>query len=207
MSSAKDFILELQPSIDASNFDSIGALDQLTFTVKSKQPPILYRAKLPLLLTLITATTTYIAYTKPNLHDHLVQFMLSAILTMSTLLVGLAQEPQDSLMIMKGMGAQLTVRKMFPFQNSSKFIPINNMIDLVIHEGFHGYGQIIFYLCFLTKGKEVKKSEDTIRVVFAEFLPRKEILLSVWKVSRLMLFGENRRYWRRVPGQGLRQVN
>ena len=55
------------------------------------------------------------------------------------------------------------------------------MIDLVIHEGFHDYGQVIFYLCVLTKANNDK---NPITIVFPEFLPRKDILLTVWRLSR-----------------------
>ncbi|KAI5967768.1 hypothetical protein CANMA_002948 [Candida margitis] len=119
------------------------------------------------------------------------------------------QEPLDTLTIMKGIGAQLDSHKLLPFQSSNTFIPINNMIDLVVHEGFHDYGQVIFYLCFLTKNFRSEKpgKDGVIQVVFGQLLPRKDVLLTVWKLSRQLLFAETRRYWRRVPGQGLKELS
>ena len=125
------------------------------------------------------------------------------ILVVGIVLLLCLQTPEDTLIVMRGIGIQLQSKKMWRFQSSDSFIPINNMIDLVIHEGFHDYGQVIFYLCVLTKANNDK---NPITIVFPEFLPPKDILLTVWRLSRELLFGSTKRYWRRVPGQGLKQV-
>lgn len=120
------------------------------------------------------------------------------------------QEQSDSLIVMEDMGVQLSSRKRWRFGNrgsNKDFIPRSDIIDIVIHEGFLGYGQVIFYMCILTRAEEGSGSSGNgIKVVFPNFLPRKDILLQVWKQSRKMLYGDTRRHFRHVPGQGLREV-
>ena len=65
----------------------------------------------------------------------------------------MSTDPEDTLIVMRGIGIQLQSKKMWRFQSSDSFIPINNMIDLVIHEGFHDYGQVIFLFMCLDKSK------------------------------------------------------
>lgn len=134
----------------------------------------------------------------------LVQFIA---LTIICILVFCRQDREDTMIVMKNIGIQLKCKSSWKFINKSDkniFIPLSNIIDLVIHEGFYGYGQVIYYMCVLTKSESNKK-DDMIKVVFSELLPRKELLVSVWKQSRQKLF-EKKRFFRRVPGQGLKLV-
>lgn len=134
---------------------------------------------------------------------------LAGVFGLIVILISL-QEQSDGLMVMEDMGVQLSSQKgwrVFNRGSNKEFIPRSDIIDIVIHEGFHGYGQVIFYMCILTKTKEGGSSEGNgIKVVFPNFLPRKDMLLQVWKQSRKMLYGDTRRHFRRVPGQGLREV-
>lgn len=124
------------------------------------------------------------------------------------------QESEDTLLIMRDIGIQLTSNGGWKFSGNRKetFIPRKSIIDLVVHEAFHGYGEVIFYLCVLKKPNNANNDsllrshdDQTIYVVFPNILPSKEILIKVWKTSRKVLFGDSRRYWRRVPGKGLRE--
>lgn len=140
-----------------------------------------------------------------------------ALLLVAIAAVFCKQEKEDSILIVNDIGVQLTSKSGWksPRSSRSHFIPIDNIIDLVIHEGFHGYGQVIFYMCVLTKTKRADADKimnsigmntgNRIEVVFPEFLPRKDILMTVWKQGRNVLFGDKKRYWRRVPGQGLKE--
>lgn len=155
------------------------------------------------------------------------------------------QDEEDLMIVIKDLGIQLHSTGKWKFMNifqknsiatdskgNKNFIPLSNIIDLVIHEGFHGYGQVIYYMCILMRnskehshiknGTIVQNSSTTatttatsletqedegetpIKVVFPQLLPRHDMLLEVWKQSRRILFGDRSRYWRRVPGQGLR---
>lgn len=119
------------------------------------------------------------------------------------------QSQEDTMIVMKSIGIQLNYRSKWKFvtkSNKNIFIPVNNIIDLVIHEGFYGYGQVIYYMCVLTKTNPNVTDNDMIKVVFSELLPRKDLLVTVWKQSRQILFNNTQRYWRRVPGQGLKPV-
>lgn len=128
--------------------------------------------------------------------------MLAAFLLMTM------QQPSDSLMIIEDMGVQLMSTSRWKFWNrvDRDFVPLSDIIDIVIHEGFHGYGQVIYYMCVLTRAKGSGGDGNGVKVVFPNFLPRKDILLQVWKQSRTMLYGEMRKHYRRVPGLGLREV-
>lgn len=207
MSSPKDFVLEITPPIE-NDVTSLNSLHVLKFSVKQRVPPLIYRARYFLLCGFIIGLVICGTY---NYKTITTVYTLSVILIQAVVIVLLlfVQEPQDTLTIMKGIGAQLESHKIMSFQSSNTFIPINNIIDLVIHEGFHNYGQVIFYLCFLTKNFQLEKlaRDDVIQVVFSEFLPRKDVLLKVWKLSRQLLFGETKRYWRHVPGQGLKELS
>lgn len=133
----------------------------------------------------------------------------SLLLLVTIVLTATYQTRQDSMIVMKSIGIQLEYRSRWKFlKNSNKntFIPLNNIIDLVIHEGFYGYGQVIYYMCVLTKTNPNSTDNDMIKVVFSELLPRKDLLVTVWKQSRQILFNNGTRHWRRVPGQGLRPV-
>lgn len=207
MSSPKDFVLKITPPLDGDT-QPLTSRDVLKFSVKHRVPPLIYRARCWLLCGSIFGIVIYGAYN----YESITSFQNLAVLLIQALIVLLLcviQEPCDTLTIMKGIGAQLESNKTLSFQSTNTFIPISNIIDLVIHEGFHNYGQVIFYMCFLTKGFRLEKpgKDDVIQVVFGEFLPRKDVLLTVWKLSRQLLFGETRRYWRRVPGQGLKEIS
>ncbi|KAG2730971.1 hypothetical protein G9P44_006120 [Scheffersomyces stipitis] len=219
MSSPKDYVLDITPSVQDNN---VSDLNLIKFTVRNRRQDPVTRFKVPLLAILIAVLAAFTG--RVLLRDRLVSFSINsiweleikrsesvviAILVSLIVLVSLKQVPEDSITVMKGLGVQLSSRKSWKFQYRSEcFIPVSNTIDLVIHEGFHGYGQVIFYLCILTKSSAVGKTnnDNIIKVAFPEFLPRKDILLDVWKLSRELLFGDAKRYWRRVPGQGLKQV-
>lgn len=159
----------------------------------------------------------YIDSNETETNSLLLNGVVVAILVLLMVLVYSRQEKEDSILIMNDVGIQLNSQSGWRFSlngNKSHFIPISNIIDLVIHEGFHGYGQVVFYMCVLTKTKNATpdnisgltlNNDKMIKIVFPQFLPRKDILMKVWKDSRRVLFGESKRYWRRVPGQGLKE--
>ncbi|EGV66146.1 hypothetical protein PSN45_003502 [Yamadazyma tenuis] len=136
-------------------------------------------------------------------------FHVAAVAAISAL-VYCRQEREDVMLVMKNMGIQLNSKsswKFVPKHHKNIFVPLSDIIDLVIHEGFYGYGHIIFYMCVLTKSTNTNRNDEMIKVVFSELLPKKDLLVTVWKQSREMLFGSNKRYFRRVPGQGLKLVD
>ena len=215
MSSPKDYVLEITPKLDETKVESTNLIK---FTVRNKKDDPAIKFRVPLLVTITSVTVGYMLsiigsdFTKFEnqlMHLKVHQLGIIGVHLLMILFLSLKQVPEDSFIIMKDIGLQSVSKKAWRFQNDVEtFIPLSNIIDLVLHEGFHGYGQVIFYLCILTKSDSInKKNENVIKVVFPEFLPRKEILLQVWKLSRELLFGKTRRYWRRVPGKGLQQIN
>lgn len=204
MSSSKNYKLEISPSINQTS--ATESQNLLKFTVRNDRPSKIITYRLPIIVLLASLTVANIIQNLEQVKNYDIDAShhgILLILVVGIVLLLCLQTPEDTLIVMRGIGIQLQSKKMWRFQSSDSFIPINNMIDLVIHEGFHDYGQVIFYLCVLTKANNDK---NPITIVFPEFLPRKDILLTVWRLSRELLFGSTKRYWRRVPGQGLKQV-
>lgn len=224
MSSPKEFSLEVLPD---------SAENLVTFTVKSK--PLLFSKYvrvplisvlsaylLPALLAYVQAARTDVWQFPPlDFQQNMLWFFRGgyahqtdhiATLLTSVVVVALLclQETSDSIIVMKHLGVQISSKSKWRFlnhRNNKEFIPLSEIIDIVIHEGFHGYGQVIFYMCVLTKAQSQGSAEGNgIKVVFPNFLPRKDILLQVWRHSRKILYGDQRRHFRHVPGQGLREV-
>lgn len=134
--------------------------------------------------------------------------LLGLILILAVLMC--KRQPEDSMLVIRDVGIQLDSVLGWRFTNKSDksiFIALKDIIDIVINEGFHGYGQVIFYMCILRRSQKDDTEEKPLQIVFPQLLPRKDILLQVWKQSRQVLFGSSRRYWRRVPGQGLRECS
>lgn len=220
MCADKNFLLEVS-SDEGKNL--------LTFTVKGRPSRFFQYVRVPLITILVAFTAqqclsiyhdsdryfnefvaTLTGGHQQNQVYSLHLYILHGVVLLFLVFLVSIQEQSDSLMVMQDLGIQLSSRKRWAFKNSGsekEFIPLSDIIDIVIHEGFHGYGQVIFYMCVLTKAKEGGSTQGNgIRVIFPNFLPRKDILLQVWKQSRKLLYGDNRRHFRRVPGQGLREV-
>lgn len=93
------------------------------------------------------------------------------------LAVPLLFAPSDLLVVMRGTGVQLASTRYGV--TSREFVPLTDIVDIVVNEGFHGYGQVVFYLCVLTRERP--------RVVFPHTRPRKAALLAVRRTSRRVL--------------------
>lgn len=122
------------------------------------------------------------------------------------------QEKYDSMLVIQDIGIQLSSQphwKFFMFSQQDRFIPVKSIIDLVIHEGFHGYGQVIFYMCVLLKPMTSLTSRfatgkgNLVKIVFPQFLPNKGVLITVWGKSRIVLFGTARRYYQKAHSRRL----
>jgi phosphatidylinositol glycan class H protein len=77
---------------------------------------------------------------------------------------------------MRSVGVQTTTH------GTSHFIPLDAITDIVIHEGFVGFG-VKFYLAIL-------QHDGSIEVVFPESLPQRRDLERVWRQTRKALFEE-----------------
>ncbi|KAK6200208.1 phosphatidylinositol N-acetylglucosaminyltransferase subunit H, partial [Scheffersomyces amazonensis] len=220
-SGVKDYVLHTTPKVNIDDPFQVASLNSVKFTIRNRRASWIVKYRLHLIVLLISVAGGFMYQNQILPWNHLT-ISNSDVFTLGGLIILLAlvllkQEPQDTLIVMKGIGLQLqSVKSWKLIQNQTNhFIPLKNTIDLVIHEGFHNYGQVIFYLCILTKtyngnGKEIIRNntnhDNLIKVVFPEFLPKKDTLLQVWRLSRELLYGDVHRYWRRVPGQGLKQV-
>lgn len=230
MSATKDYVLSI---------DSDANKKTATFTV-CQRPSVFFRfVRAPLVALLIAVTIPslvdfkntidqseigMVGFLKNSVTEQLsnlelfpnqsvLSFVFATTCIVIAFLLATAQPTSDSIMIMENIGIQLNSRSWWGLGNATsngEFIPVSDVIDIVIHEGFHGYGQVIFYLCVLTRVRNCDSDSGTgnsVKVVFPNFLPRKEILIQVWKQSRSILYGPGRKHYRRVPGEGLREVN
>lgn len=220
MSSAKDYIFETATN---SNGNSI------SFAVRNK-PSAFYRfLRVPLAGILMAGLLPHapqfwaelgglfsggITLRGPNasaasgLREYVHILLVLVVLIVLGLILSI-QQTADKFMVIKGLGVQIGRQPRFRFlrEQNGKFIPITEIIDIVIHEGFQGF-QVVFYMCVLVREKDESGGEgNAVKVIFPNFLPRKNILLHTWKASRQMLYGTTRRHYRHVPGQGLREVN
>lgn len=192
---SKNYSLEISTSANGSLVE---------FTVKNKASWFLKHARLPTAVALCAWAALVLRSTRWPLDEQ--PYLLIALAVAVVALLA-AQEPSDKFMVMENMGVEILSRSRWRFMNQSgRFIPLSDIIDIVIHEGFHGYGQVTYYMCVLRRGRDKVAAESTVMVIFPNFLPRKDILLQVWQLSRRMLYGKTRRQYRRVPGQGLREV-
>lgn len=230
MSTPKDYALEVSPA--AQDQDS----GLIKFTVKSPLS-LFHYVKLPVALAIIAALVAVLTYDMPSVdawkgtwgrldgtNNTLPLFVnhtfgpatenqrwyAAAVLVILLGILLCKRQQQDSMTVIRDVGIQLDSVLSWWFTNSSDksvFIPLKDIMDIVINEGFHGYGQVIFYMCILRRSQSDDLEEKPLKIVFPQLLPRKDILLQVWKQSRQVLFGTSRRYWRRVPGHGLRECS
>lgn len=224
MSSLKRYTLEVLPDDDEN---------LVTFTVKSNPLFFLKYIRVPLISILAAyLVPTLILHAQDNRlllwpsvsldfqqkaqwflrggYAYYIDFTVALLISAVVVLLLCLQDSSDSIIVMKHLGVQISSKSRWRFlnhRNNKEFIPLSEIIDIVIHEGFHGYGQVIFYMCVLTKAQGLGNAEGNgIKVVFPNFLPRKDILLQAWRHSRKILYGDHRRHFRHVPGQGLREI-
>lgn len=142
-----------------------------------------------------------------QLIDQMTSLKWMVILSLLVLFFYGLQEKYDSMLVIQDIGIQLSSQphwKFIMFCQQDRFIPVKAIIDLVIHEGFHGYGQVIFYMCVLLNPMASPASRSStgkgnlIKVVFPQFLPSKDVLIMVWGKSRIVLFGTARRYYQKA---------
>lgn len=67
---------------------------------------------------------------------------------------------------------------------ATRFIPLDRIVDMVIHEGFVGF-EVRHFLAVMLR-------DDTrLEVVFPRSLPRRKVLERVWRQAREVLFDED----------------
>lgn len=197
MSLNKAYALEIEPKLVRE--DSVDGLNILRFKIKPSEEGLFSRYKNALVVVLLAAIGYVLQ--RPTFAWKGYDGICAGVFLALVLLVCFKRDGYEEVIVLKDIGIQTVTVRGWLFQTPEKrFIPLGEIIDLVIHEGFHGYGQVIFYLCVLKRGGEM------IQVLMPSLLPRKEVLVQVWQLSRQLLFGTNRRFYRRVPGQGLRIV-
>lgn len=201
MSKKKDYVLDIVPPLTKNWEKNLNAVKlsvrkrKLDFILIHKKKLVLFFLSISIILLLIIVSSNVIENQKnltkifsKNQNQNVI-FLLSLFFLFIVLM---RQEAIEEVIVLKGIGIQLVSRHCWKFLfTTSTFVSLHNINDIVIHEGFHGYGQVIFYLSILTiYDLEKKTDKNLVKVVFSKFLPRKEILITTWKISREILFGE-----------------
>ncbi|EMR10668.1 hypothetical protein PNEG_01368 [Pneumocystis murina B123] len=79
----------------------------------------------------------------------------------------------ESLLILHNLGLQITLHYFF-LPSRTRFIPLSEILDVVIHEGFIGL-EVRYYLALIIR------NEDTLQIIFENLLPRRKFLEVVYK--------------------------
>ncbi|KTW27251.1 uncharacterized protein T551_03245 [Pneumocystis jirovecii RU7] len=82
----------------------------------------------------------------------------------------------ESLLVLHNIGLQITLHY-FLLPSRTRFIPLSDILDVVIHEGFIGL-EVRYYLALIIR------NEDTLQVIFENLLPRRKFLEIVYKEIR-----------------------
>ncbi|KAG5513276.1 hypothetical protein PMAC_001647 [Pneumocystis sp. 'macacae'] len=79
----------------------------------------------------------------------------------------------ESLLVLHNIGLQITLHYFF-LPSRTRFIPLSDILDVVIHEGFIGL-EVRYYLALIIR------NENTLQVIFENLLPRRKFLEIVYK--------------------------
>ncbi|KAG4305655.1 hypothetical protein PORY_001211 [Pneumocystis oryctolagi] len=86
----------------------------------------------------------------------------------------------ESLLVLHNLGLQVTLHY-FLLPSRTRFIPLSDILDVVIHEGFIGL-EVRYYLALIIR------NEDTLQVIFENLLPRREFLETVYKEIQTIFY-------------------
>ncbi|ODQ63827.1 hypothetical protein NADFUDRAFT_47647 [Nadsonia fulvescens var. elongata DSM 6958] len=92
---------------------------------------------------------------------------------------------EESFMALQSFGVQLSTSSPFYlislWSKPDHFIPVNDIVDIIIHEGFKGF-QVIYYMAIIVK------DQKELTLVFPSLLPRRKQLERIWRGSRRCLY-------------------
>lgn len=109
---------------------------------------------------------------------------------------------EESILVMRNIGIELTTKKPSMFFLLGKanrnittelFIPVNDIVDIIIHEAFVGF-EVIFYMLI------IRSSARKLTIVFGELLPRRHQLELVLRGARKTLFYGRNDNKLKIPG-------
>ncbi|GMM37543.1 hypothetical protein DASC09_048680 [Saccharomycopsis crataegensis] len=105
---------------------------------------------------------------------------------------------EESIMVIKSMGIEIstTIPNSTFFGRAKivdRFIPIGDIIDIMIHEAFKGF-EVIFYMVIL------RQNQKKLTIVFEKLLPRRDQLEVVLRGCRKVLYHQRRDNKLEIPG-------
>jgi phosphatidylinositol N-acetylglucosaminyltransferase subunit H len=138
------------------------------------------------------------------LTTHLPWYYRAIILSGVTWLIFTKSYTEESLLVVRELGLQITTSSpSYLWSSSSRFIPASSIQDIFIHEAFKGF-EVKYYLNIVIEGEEEivvvfpvsNTSEyDFIRSSYVakahdcqNILPRRQVLEEVWRGARACLY-------------------
>ncbi|KAG4301592.1 hypothetical protein PCANB_001687 [Pneumocystis canis] len=107
------------------------------------------------------------------IHKPYVFFSIIAVLLYIICRFMYPKPSSESLLVLHNLGLQVTLHY-FLLPSRTRFIPLSEILDVVIHEGFIGL-EVRYYLALIIR------NEDTLQVIFENLLPRRKFLEIVYK--------------------------
>lgn len=84
--------------------------------------------------------------------------------------------------MLRGLGIQTsTSSATYLSSATTRFIPTEKIQDILVNEAFRGF-EVRYYLVVVVEG------EERVVVVFPRLLPRREVVETVWRGARGVLF-------------------
>ncbi|KAI1754919.1 GPI-GlcNAc transferase complex, PIG-H component-domain-containing protein [Xylaria castorea] len=104
---------------------------------------------------------------------------------------------EESLLVLRGLGIQTSSSKdsLLAGRATTRFIPTEKILDVMINEAFHGFG-VRYYLVVVVEG------EPDVVVVFPRLLPRADVVERVWRGVRECLYERKVGNGTRLDGKG-----
>ncbi len=156
-------------------------LSALTFTVRCMVAAVL-------LLTALTRCYYQTALEHEQVIPHIILYLSqlpwphTAILLLAGVCAVLYRGyEEESILVIKGLGVQVTSSSRFYFGSTSKFFPTRIVRDMIINEAFIWF-QVRFYLALIIEGS------TSLTVVFPQLLPRRKIVETVYQKARDCLY-------------------
>jgi hypothetical protein len=114
-------------------------------------------------LALSSAPTRHLARLAPTVSPWLAAAVAGAALWLASIRL----RTTETLLVLRGLGVQV----------QGRFIPTENILDVLINEAFLGF-EVRYYLAVIVEG------EDDVVVVFPTLLPGRDVVEAVWRGLR-----------------------
>ncbi|EGG16506.1 putative glycosyltransferase [Cavenderia fasciculata] len=156
--------------------------DVREYKVRRKRGSVIYTFDYVLLVMLVICSLYHYHYSYQPFKSFSMLLLIVVIATRFFLKLMITQE--ESMVIMRELGVQLTRKYYLKFFNKVEFIDKTKIQSIVINEGISRYS-VTFYMAFIVEGK------SKMILAFEDLIPRINILLKVYRGTRSLIYGES----------------